>query len=53
MENDKGMAKEMCKDLGIKWDSTATAPLLNGVPLTDQDISALFYDCMEDVIDLS
>ena len=35
-------ARELCMELGIEWDESATAPTLRGDPVLEGDIAGFF-----------
>ena len=42
MNIDRAFAKDLCAELGIAWNSQALVPTLQGVPLPEEDLDALF-----------
>lgn len=39
---DKNSAKALCAQMGIQWDDEASVPSLNGAPLSEEHLRALF-----------
>jgi hypothetical protein len=45
MEYDVNLAKELCKEMGIRWDENSKRATVNGIPIDDNDILNMFNDC--------
>lgn len=39
---DRNLARELCKELGIKWDENSSVPTVRGVPVTQDSLENLF-----------